>query len=225
MSLFDRLLKFYNLILLKTIINIILNIFKATKADFLIFLNGFTVSIADEVKSKAHAFKIYHTGKAFYFAVESAEILQMWFEQITNVVHADILRPLDESLISETDDSDSEFQPKKESLSTSNIKESTTVCSSLKKFGSLKKFASRKATTDSSSSSSINESTSLDRKYLKFFHSSSLSSGASTSSSSSSKSPKNSSINIPVPTAQFRSYRKVAKRKFYYLISFLFKFL
>lgn len=57
----------------------------------------------------------------------------------------------------------------------------------VRKFGSLKKFTTKK----NSDSSSQSGSTSLDRKW--FFH----------------KSPINSKNSVPVPTAQFRSYRKI----------------
>lgn len=57
----------------------------------------------------------------------------------------------------------------------------------IRKFGSLKKFTSKK----NSDSSSQSGSTSLDRKW--FFHKSSM----------------NAKNSVPVPTAQFRSYRKI----------------
>lgn len=57
---------------------------------------------------------------------------------------------------------------------------------SIRKFGSLKKFTSKK-----NGDSSQSGSTSLDRKW--FFHKSSI----------------NSKNSVPVPTAQFRSYRKI----------------
>lgn len=58
---------------------------------------------------------------------------------------------------------------------------------SLKKFGSLKKFSTKKSTSDSPQPGS----TSLDRKW--FFN----------------KSSSQSKNSLPVPTAQFRSYRKI----------------
>lgn len=36
---------------------------QSTKADIMISLPGFTASLADEVKSRKYAFKVYHTGK------------------------------------------------------------------------------------------------------------------------------------------------------------------
>lgn len=50
------------------------------RADLFIYLPGFTCSVADEVKSKNHAFKIYHTGTVFYFAAETEEEMQQWLD-------------------------------------------------------------------------------------------------------------------------------------------------
>lgn len=94
------------------------------------------------------------------------------------ITHHEGYKSIDQSLYSETDDSDSE-KPK----STTNEKPPETM----RKFGSLKKFTSKK----SNDSSSQSGSTSLDRKW--FFH----------------KSPINPKNSVPVPTPQFRSYRKI----------------
>ncbi|XP_049822493.1 uncharacterized protein LOC109594029 isoform X2 [Aethina tumida] len=148
------------------------------RAACLIFLSGYTVAVANEVKSRSHAFKVYHTGTAFYFSADDSETLQSWIELIKPAtMHSDSSNSQDGALYSETDESDSEkpkpaFNDKNDSL---------------KKFGSLKKFTSKKNSDNTQSGS-----TSLDRKW--FFK------------SSSSSSSKNS---IPVPTAQFRSYRKI----------------
>lgn len=37
---------------------------QSAKADTMISLPGFTASLADEVKSRRYAFKVYHTGKS-----------------------------------------------------------------------------------------------------------------------------------------------------------------
>nr|CAD7601690.1 unnamed protein product [Timema genevievae] len=52
------------------------------KADIMIGLSGFTASLAEEVKSRKFAFKIYHTGTVFYFAAETDEELTMWLDCI-----------------------------------------------------------------------------------------------------------------------------------------------
>ncbi|KAG5898199.1 hypothetical protein JTB14_005579 [Gonioctena quinquepunctata] len=147
------------------------------KAACLIFLSGFTVAVASEVKSRSNAFKVYHTGTVFYFSADDPDALQSWIELIrTATLHNELHKSQDSSLYSETDESDSE-KPKQ-------MDEKTDT---LKKFGSLKKFTSKKSSGESSPSGS----TSLDRKW--FFN-------------KSSSQPKHS---LPVPTAQFRSYRKI----------------
>ncbi|KAI4464624.1 connector enchancer of kinase suppressor of ras [Holotrichia oblita] len=150
---------------------------ESVKADVLIYLTGFTVCHATEVKSRSNAFKVYHTGTVFYFSAETHETTLAWIEYISGAtLHSDATKPTENVLYSETDDSDSE-KPKTPTEKTSE---------GIKKFGSLKKFTSKKGSDPSSHSGS----TSLDRKW--FFN-------KSTSS-------KNS---VPVPTAQFRSYRKI----------------
>ncbi|CAH0556503.1 unnamed protein product [Brassicogethes aeneus] len=146
------------------------------KAACLIFLSGYTVAVANEVKSRSHAFKVYHTGTVFYFSANDMESEQTWIELIkAATMQSDRTKSSDAALYSETDESDTE---KKVSLN--------EKIDPFKKFGSLKKFSSKKSNEDQSGS------TSLDRKW--FFK------------SNVSNSSKNS---VPVPTAQFRSYRKI----------------
>lgn len=57
--------------------------FQATKADVMISLPGFTVSDAEEVKSRRFAFKVYHTGTMFYFAADNHEEMLAWMDCIT----------------------------------------------------------------------------------------------------------------------------------------------
>lgn len=122
---------------------------------------------------------MYHTGTVFYFSAENQETLTSWIDLISSAItHHEGYKSTEHSLYSETDDSDSE-KPK----TVTNEKPPETI----RKFGSLKKFTSKK-NSDSSSHSGI---TSLDRKW--FFHKSSM----------------NSKNSVPVPTAQFRSYRKI----------------
>lgn len=54
----------------------------AVKADFLVFLSGFTVSLASEIHSKPFAFKVYHALKTLYFAAESQEALNQWMDYL-----------------------------------------------------------------------------------------------------------------------------------------------
>lgn len=51
----------------------------------MIFLPGFTVSPAEEVKSRNFSFKVYHTGTTFYFAAESEDELSRWVESFSRV--------------------------------------------------------------------------------------------------------------------------------------------
>lgn len=123
-----------------------------------------------------HAFKVYHTGTVFYFSAEDLESVTAWIDNIEAATLHDPSNTSEEILYSETDESDAE-----------KLKTSTSEKPSQdpnKKFGSLKKFASRK------NESTPSGSTSLDRKW--FFNKSSTT--------------KNS---MPIPTAQFRSYRKI----------------
>ncbi|KAH8280233.1 hypothetical protein KR018_000355 [Drosophila ironensis] len=53
---------------------------QSSTASLVIFLPGFTVSLAKEVHSKPHAFKVYHTAKCFYFAAESLDALEQWLD-------------------------------------------------------------------------------------------------------------------------------------------------
>nr|XP_022908105.1 uncharacterized protein LOC111419521 [Onthophagus taurus] len=146
---------------------------EATKANVLIYLTGFTVSLASEVKSKSYAFKVYYTGTIFYFSAETQETMSGWMEMISDaILRSDLAKPDESVLYSETDDSDTE-KPKSPT--------EKSPGDGIKKFGSLKKFTSKKNNDTSHS---------LDRKW--FFN-------KSTSSKSS----------VPIPTAQFRSYRKI----------------
>lgn len=133
-----------------------------------------------QVRSRSNAFKVYHTGTAFYFSAENSETMTSWVELITAATHLSDMGKIADVLFSETDESDSE-KPKTDG------KEKTETS---RKFGSLKKFTKK----NSNESTTHSESTSLDRKYLRFFN------------NSSSKQSKN---QLPVPTPQFRSYRKV----------------
>ncbi|XP_077295210.1 connector enhancer of ksr [Arctopsyche grandis] len=186
---------------------------EASKADCLIFLSGFTVSEAQEVKSKKNAFKVYHTGTAFYFACEAAESMTMWVECIkrATLTNNDSWeraskkdKKTDESKhFSETDYSDEDFatyslnsptSPNGKSKSDKNEKNEKSH-----KFGSLKKFTNRMHKSDSHENVS-HSSTSLDRKYLRFF---------SSKHKHKEEKPKLKSGDVPVPTEQYRSYRKI----------------
>ncbi|KAG8338517.1 identical protein binding, partial [Homalodisca vitripennis] len=61
---------------------------EASKADVMISLPGFTVSDAEEVKSRRFAFKVYHTGTMFYFAADNHEEMTLWMDCITVATRA-----------------------------------------------------------------------------------------------------------------------------------------
>ncbi|KAH0569194.1 putative uncharacterized protein DDB_G0282133 [Cotesia glomerata] len=153
----------------------------SNKSDCLIALPGFTASQASEVKSRKYAFKVYHTGTVFYFAADSDDYLSLWLDSINRATLGADAHNRTSGLFSETDESDTETNSKTKQ------KDSLSSDSSKIHFGSLKKIGRK----DSNGSNKNQETggASLDRKYLRFLGS---------------KTP-----NLPVPTAQFRSYRRV----------------
>ncbi|KAK9307975.1 hypothetical protein QLX08_001882 [Tetragonisca angustula] len=151
------------------------------KADCLIALTGFTVSRAAEVKSRKYAFKVYHTGTVFYFAADTEDFLALWVDAINKATLGADGHSRNSALFSETDESDGEQKSKTKNVHTLEYKPNFD-----KSFGSLKKVVRK----DSPSYRDHEISgASLDRKYLKFL-------GAR-------------NHDVPVPTAQFRSYRRV----------------
>ncbi|KAG5315212.1 CNKR3 kinase, partial [Acromyrmex insinuator] len=153
----------------------------SVKADCLIVLTGFTVSPATEIKSRKYSFKVYHTGTVFYFAADSEDNLIMWLDAVNKGTLGTDTQDQSVELFSETDESDSESHKNKLKCTPQSDKANPE-----KLFGSLKKSA-RKDT--GSFKDHETGGASLDRKYLKFL------------------SARNQ--NMPVPTAQFRSYRRV----------------
>ncbi|XP_012062412.1 PREDICTED: uncharacterized protein LOC105625698 [Atta cephalotes] len=151
------------------------------KADCLIILTGFTVSPATEVKSRKYSFKVYHTGTVFYFAADTEDNLIMWLDAVNKGTLGADTQEQSIELFSETDESDNESHKNKLKCTPQSDKANPE-----KLFGSLKKSA-RKDT--GSFKDHETSGASLDRKYLKFL------------------SARNQ--NMPVPTAQFRSYRRV----------------
>nr|XP_012144289.1 PREDICTED: uncharacterized protein LOC100882812 isoform X2 [Megachile rotundata] len=151
------------------------------KADCLIALTGFTVSRAAEVKSRRYAFKVYYTGTVFYFAADTEDSLAMWLEAINKATLGADGHSRNSALFSETDESDGEQKSKAKNVQTPEYKPNFE-----KSFGSLKKVVRKDSTVYKDHEIS---GASLDRKYLKFLGTR--------------------NHNVPVPTAQFRSYRRV----------------
>lgn len=145
----------------------------------MIALTGFTVSPAAEVKSRKYAFKVYHTGTVFYFAADTEDCLILWLDAVSKGTLGTDAHNQNNGLFSETDESDNENHKNK-------IKCMQEVKPNQdKSFGSLKKVVRKDIVFKDHEISGA----SLDRKYLKFL-------GARNQ-------------NMPVPTAQFRSYRRV----------------
>ncbi|KAI4490984.1 hypothetical protein M0802_010560 [Mischocyttarus mexicanus] len=152
----------------------------STKADCLIALTGFTVSQATEVKSRKYAFKVYHTGTVFYFAADNEDCLTLWLDAVNKATLGTDVHNRNSALFSETDESDNEYKSKLKLTHTPESKPNVE-----KSFGSLKKTVRK----DQVYKDHEVGGASLDRKYLRFLGTRNQ--------------------NVPVPTAQFRSYRRV----------------
>ncbi|KAL0270564.1 UNVERIFIED_CONTAM: hypothetical protein PYX00_007933 [Menopon gallinae] len=189
------------------------------KADLFIHLPGFTCTLAEEVKSKEFAFKIYHTGTAFYFAANSREDLQQWLDCVSLATICPDEKQAPETVtfsVSDSDSSDTELEPEtcfptspkmKKFLGSSPVPKPARSHQNLasdskktydiqKRFGSLKKLSSQKHSSASHNVGSSepgnaanSEIASLDRKYLRFLG--------------------HKNTPLPVPTSQFRSYRRM----------------
>lgn len=181
----------------------------STKATCLIFLPGFTVTKAQEVHSKSFAFKVYHPEKTFYFAAETEEAQKQWIDFINQATlksrsltrpntSVDVRELFSETESSEDEASESSFTiatPSPLLHATSKKNDSTPTSRNEGKyhlgFGSLKKSLKN---LNSPSDSSDNKS---DSKFKSLF------------SSSRSSAERKNSIDVPVPTSQFKSYRKM----------------
>ncbi|XP_059613037.1 uncharacterized protein LOC132259421 [Phlebotomus argentipes] len=174
----------------------------AAKANCLIFLSGFTVSLANEVHSKANAFKVYHASKTFYFAAETPEALGQWMEFIRNATlkgnpAIGLSTEVDlKEIFTETESSDDDSDLLTRGTFSYGGSTSNVMTSSLGK------------TSQEGDSTPV--TTTKHEKYhlgfgsLKKFTKSNL---------PFSKSEKKPSPDIPTPTAQFRSYRKVVNQE------------
>lgn len=139
------------------------------------------MSRAAEVKSRKFAFKVYHTGTVFYFAADTEDSFALWVDAINKATLGADGHSRNSALFSETDESDGEQKTKTKTVHTSEYKPNFE-----KSFGSLKKVVRKDSSTYKEHEIS---GASLDRKYLKFLGTR--------------------NHNVPVPTAQFRSYRRV----------------
>lgn len=184
---------------------------ESSKADCVVYLSGFTVSTAKEVHSKANSFKVYHPKKTFYMAAETETAMNQWMEYIKQAtlkgvtnLECDAKELYSETECSDEEDSNVQLSRNNSQLSTSLplaqekalLSTETTSPSNSSKhhyhlnFGSLKKtFARSYNSTNENISSASN-----DNKFLGLF--------------SSNKSEKK-GTDIIIPTAQFKTYRKV----------------
>ncbi|XP_060838603.1 uncharacterized protein LOC132920327 [Rhopalosiphum padi] len=193
---------------------------ESSKSRLMIILSGFTVSVADEVKSRTNAFKVYHMGTMFYFAAETPDDLSMWLDWFSTATIADGHNS-NIVAVSETDgEEDDNLNENHELVDTFSSKPGTSHDSSFtssafknistflsshmgshsnhntssnknktdKSFHSLKKQQKKNLTKEDQAKGS-----SLDRKHWKF-----LGMGMIGRDS-----------NEPVPTSQYRSYRRV----------------
>lgn len=125
---------------------------------------------------------MYHTGTVFYFAADTEDSLLLWLDAVSKGTLGVDAQNQNVGLFSETDESDSESHKGKSKYNSPESSKSNSE----KSFGSLKKSVRKDAGLFKDHEIG---GASLDRKYLKFL------------------SARNQSM--PVPTAQFRSYRRV----------------
>uniref|UniRef100_A0A1I8P3Q7 Connector enhancer of kinase suppressor of ras n=1 Tax=Stomoxys calcitrans TaxID=35570 RepID=A0A1I8P3Q7_STOCA len=172
---------------------------ESSKANCVIFLPGFTVSLAKEVHSKTFAFKVYHSAKTFYFAAESQDALSQWVEfirQSTLTLNTSISGS--EAAVNAHD-----LFSENESSSEESENHVITPCTPSPQSG---KDSPQSQLVTGKSQNNTPISTKSDRRYLGSLRK--LTKG-SLQFKSSSTSEKKISNDIPVPTEQFRSYRKV----------------
>ncbi|KAH8372869.1 hypothetical protein KR009_007006 [Drosophila setifemur] len=169
---------------------------QSTSASLVIFLPGFTVSLAKEVHSKPHAFKVYHAVKTFYFAAESLDALNQWVEflrQASFKIPASSgvgkVNKEAKDLYSENDSSGEEC----DALVAKNL--STPSPQGTKDAMSISSLTLPGGTPPSTGS------TKHERGYLDSFRKFTMGTFKSSAAKPSS--------DIPVPTEQYRSYRKV----------------
>lgn len=183
------------------------------KANCLIFLPGFTISLAKEVHSKPFAYKVYHPKKTFYFAAESEQALSQWMDYIKRATLKGSATTIDPMLIdridtrdifSETDTSEDESQSTSEDTPPSTLFKHSFLGGS--------KGSKKRGSIDDTPPSTQHKS---EKYHLGFGSLKKFTTNLHNLPFSSNKSEKDreerkkSQSDIPVPTAQFRSYRKI----------------
>lgn len=181
---------------------------RSQKASCLIFLHGFTISLAKEVHSKPFAYKVYHPRKTFYFAAETEQALGQWMEYIRRATLKGSATNIDPMLVdsvntkdlfSETDSSEDENEFD-DAPQVSSFKHALLGGSRSKKRGSV---------DETSTSTPKSEKYHLGFGSLKKFTNLHNLPFTSSKSDKERDERKKAQSDIPVPTAQFRSYRKI----------------
>lgn len=187
----------------------------SVKANCLIFLNGFTVSLATEVHSKPYAFKVYHPSKTFYFSAESQQALSQWIDYIRQatikgasnlqVSSMDASPPAvnTKDLYSEAESSEGETETSKSLATPSPATTGRGRVSHKKSFGGSS--SSNLNSIDDSNAPPPKEKYHLGFGSLKKF----TKHGLNFSSRAAKEKKAASNSDVPVPTEQFRTYRKV----------------
>lgn len=181
---------------------------KSQKANCLIFLPGFTISLATEVHSKSFAYKVYHQKKTFYFAAESQQALDQWMEYIKRAtlkcgaMNIDPMLVDTKELFSETDSSEDENESNNDDVPQSTLFKKSVLRKTNKKRGSVSE--SQPPTTQTKS-----EKYHLGFGSLKKFTNLHNLPFSSNKNEKEDKEKKKNQSDIPVPTEQYRSYRKI----------------
>lgn len=181
---------------------------KSQKANCLIFLPGFTISLATEVHSKSFAYKVYHQKKTFYFAAESQQALDQWMDYIKRAtlkcgaMNVDPMLVDTKELFSETDSSEDENESHIDDPPHSTLFKKSVLGKTCKKRGSLSESQSPVTQTKS-------EKYHLGFGSLKKFTNLHNLPFSSNKNEKEDKEKKKNQSDIPVPTEQYRSYRKI----------------
>ncbi|KAL1464191.1 hypothetical protein WDU94_003861 [Cyamophila willieti] len=165
----------------------------SVKANLFIYLPGFTVAPAVEVKSRKYALKIYHTGTTFYLSADSQDEFATWLACLSQAIIAHDRSTVENITFSESEGEDKSDSDKSKELcfSSPKVKKMSNFLTGPLSSSSSKhekKFSSLKKKKEDNHHSSEHGNSSLDRKYLRFL---------------------SGTHNVPVPTEHFRSYRRV----------------
>lgn len=188
---------------------------KSEKANCLIFLPGFTISLAKEVHSKPFAYKVYHPKKTFYFAAESQEALSQWMDYIKRATLKGVTSNIDPMLIDRIDNKDlfSETDSSENESELTNGDTPQPILFRKSILGTGNKSTKKRNQNDELSPITTN---SKSEKYhlgfgsLKKFTNLHNLPFSSNKSDKEREERKKGQSDIPVPTAQYKSYRKIS---------------